>query len=267
MVRPVALPVLAGLLVLAACAGDGDPTQYREVGHGGYGRGGGGDSAPRRGGLPNLFISPAGKPYRAPSGQPYPAATWFAAADADHDGKLTPAEFRKDAEAFFHELDTNHDGIIDGFEVQAYEQKVAPEILPRVEGLAAGEGMDLSLGRAQDRNGGQPVIGSNGAARRAGAARQAAGDRITQGAGLFSLLNEPEPVAAADASFDGKITLKEFLAAADRRFAALDTRNQGYLTLADLPKTPVQEALEREAQRRAKAAKAKGAPSPGGSPH
>ncbi len=261
--RALALPVLAGLLLLAGCAGDGDPTQYREVGRGGFGRGGGGDPAARRQGLPNVFLSPAGKPWRAPIGQPYPVAAWFAAADTDHDGKLTLEEFRKDAEVFFHELDANHDGIVDGFEVQAYEQKIAPEILPRVEGLAAGEGMDLSLGRGQDRNGGgRPEIGSNGAARRAGASRQAAGDRITQGAGLFSLLNEPEPVSAADTSFDGKITLKEFLAAADRRFAALDTKNRGYLTLADLPKTPVQEAMEQEALRRAKAAKAKGAPAP-----
>jgi len=165
--RPLALPLLASLLLLAACAGDGDPTQYREVGHGGFGRGGGGDPATRRPGLPNTFISPEGKPYRAPPGQPYPVVTWFASADTDHDGKLTLTEFRKDAEAFFTELDANHDGIIDGFELQAYEQKVAPEILPRVEGLAAGEGMDLSLGRSQDRGGGQPVIGSNGAARRA----------------------------------------------------------------------------------------------------
>ncbi len=263
--RAAVLPLLAGAVLLAACAGDGDPTQYREVGHGGFGRGGGGDPAARRPGLPNVFISPAGKPYRAAAGDPYPVAAWFAAADADHDGRLTLSEFRQDAEAFFHELDTNHDGLIDGFEGQAYEQKVAPEILPRVEGLAAGEGMDLSLGGGRDRGGGQPVIGSNGAARRAGAGRQAAGDHITQGAGLFSLLNEPEPVTAADTSFDGKITLKEFLAAADRRFAALDTKGQGYLTLAGLPKTPVQEAMEREAARRAKA-RAKGGPAAGGPP-
>lgn len=260
--RPVALPVLAGLLLLAACAGDGDPTQYRDVGRGGFGRGGGGDAAARRPGLPNVFISPAGKPYRAASGEPYPVAAWFAQADADHDGRLTLEEFRQDALAFFAELDTNHDGVVDGFEVQAYEQKVAPEILPRVEGLAAGEGMDLSLGRGGGDRNGQPVIGSNGAARRAGAARQAAGDRVTQGAGVFSLLNEPEPVSAADASFDGKITPKEFLAAADRRFAALDSKSRGYLTLADLPKTPVQVAIEQAAIRRAKAARARGAATP-----
>ena len=253
LIRLTAVPLLAlgGLLVLAACAGDEDQTRYREVGRGGFGRGGGGDAAPRRQGLPNTFLSPAGKPYRAPVGAPYPMATWFAAADADHDGKITAEEFRKDAEAFFRELDTNHDGVIDGFEAQAYEREVAPEILPRVEGLAAGEGMDLSLGRVQEHDG-RPVIGANGAARRAGATRPSAGDRVTQGAGVFSFLNEPEPVTASDTSFDGRITLKEWDATADRRFAALDTKTKGYLTLADLPKTPIQEAMERAAAERAK---------------
>lgn len=254
--RPFVPPALAALLLLAACSGDGDPNRYRDLGHGDFAHGGGGDPGPRRQGLPNLFISPAGKPYRAPREQPYPVAAWFAAADADHDGKLTLAEFRLDAEAFFHELDTNHDGVIDGFEVQAYEQKVAPEILPRVEGLAAGEGMDLSLGRAPEGDG-RPVIGANNAARRAGGGRPSAGDLTPQGAGLYALLNEPEPVTAADAQFDSRITLKAFLTAADRRFAALDTKNKGYLALTDLPKTPVQEAIEREAARRAKE-KAKG---------
>ena len=67
----------------------------------------------------------------------------------------------------------------------------------------------------------------------------------TQGAALFSLINEPEPVAAADTEFDGRITQAEFATAADRRFDLLDTKHQGYLTLATLPKTPVQAAIER----------------------
>jgi len=235
------------LVVLAGCASD-EP-RYHEVGPGGFGRGGGGDSeGPRRAGA-NLFISPAGKPYRAGLDDPYPVAAWFAAANTSHDGKLTPEEFRKDAAAFFRELDTDHNGIIDGFEVQAYEQKVAPEILPHVEGLAAGEGMDLSLGKGR-RTDGPDIGGRNGR----GGGREAAGDRRPQGAGLYGLLNEPEPVAATDTAFNSRITLEEFQAAADRRFAALDTKHLGYLTLADLPKTPAQEALERFKQREAKAA-------------
>jgi hypothetical protein len=79
-------------------------------------------------------------------------------------------------------------------------------------------------------------------------------------------------VAASDTEFNGHITLKEFDAAADRRFAALDTKGLGYLALADLPKTPVQIAIQREAERAAKdaakRAKAAGkAPPPGPPAH
>jgi hypothetical protein len=82
--------------------------------------------------------------------------------------------------------------------------------------------------------------------------RTEAGDRRPEGAGLFGLLNEPEPVAAADVNFDSHITLQEFLAAADRRFDALDRKGLGYLTLDALPKTPAQAALARMAAQRAK---------------
>lgn len=248
---PVAI-ISTALLALALAGCGGDDIRYHDLGPGGFGRGGGGDRAAEREAALNLFIAPDGKPFRGPPGQPYPVAAWFAQADADHDGKLTLAEFRADAERFFRELDTNHDGVIDGFEAQAYEQTVAPEILPRVEGLVAGEGMDLSLGHnGNRRTDAGPDIGSSRTARPRGPA--VAGDQRPQGAGVFGLLNEPQPVAACDADFDGKITLAEFLAAADRRFAALDTANRGYLTLADLPKTPAQLAGERAAARRAKA--------------
>lgn len=241
------LLLLAGLTALLTGCASGDEPRYHDVGEGRFGHGGGGDADDRRG-PPNVFISPAGKPYRARPGEPYPAVVWFAAADADHDGRLTLEEFRRDAEAFFRELDTDRNGIIDGFEVQAYEQKVAPEILPRVEGLAAGEGMDLSLGKDRGSRGG-PDIGAARGGRRGGPLR--AGDQRPEGAGLYGLLNEPEPVASADARFDGKITPADFRAAADRRFAALDVKKLGYLTLPDLPKTPVQELIERAAARRA----------------
>ena len=240
--------LMLSLLLLAGCASD--QSGYQIVGRGGYGRGGGGDDIHVGRGLPNVFISPAGKPYRADEGQPYPVARWFAAADADHDGRITREEFRADAAAFFAELDANHDGVIDGFEIQTYEQKIAPEILPRIEGLGAGEGMDLALGKR--RRNGEPEIG---ASRGALGGREAAGDHRPQGAGLFGLLNEPEPVSAADTSFDGRVTKVEFLAAADRRFAALDPMNTGALTLATLPKTPVQQALKANSKRLTHAAR------------
>ena len=244
--KAVDVALIMTALVASGCA-EGD-SGYRAVSSGGFGRGGGGDDAQRQMGLPNVFISPAGKPYRGNPGDAYPVVVWFASADLNHDGQITLDEFRADAAAFFDELDTNHDGVIDGFEVQAYEQHIAPEILPRIEGLGAGEGMDLTLGKRGTN--GAPKIGAS----RGAGGRETAGDRRPQGAGLFGLLNEPEPVTAADANFDGKITRSEFIGAADRRFAALDPRNTGALTLESLPKTPVQLALEnalnKKAQRR-----------------
>ena len=213
---------------LAACAGGRGPPPAFEGGPGGM----------------NLFISPSGQPFRAPPGAPYPSAAWFAGADADHDGRLTLAEFRTDAEAFFHSLDTDHDGVVDGFETQAYEQSM-PEMAPRVRALQAGEGMDLTLGRRGGGGGGEFPGGGGG---RGGGGRGRGGGR--EGAGLFSYFFDPQPVSAADTDFNSRITLTEARAAADRRFAMLDSAGSGALTLATLPKTPVEVLAEARAKDR-----------------
>lgn len=258
--RRLVSPALVGaaaMLALAACA-DGPPQEGGDrsrAGDGGSreeGRGGGHFAR-----LPNVFISPAGKPYRARPGEPYPVALWFAEADANHDGKLTRDEMRADAAAFFRTLDTNHDGVIDGFEVQAYEQTVAPEILPHIDNLRAGEGFDPNVDLADQRNTEGPGSSGRGSSGRGRGGfqmsqpREPKGETGTQGAAVYSLINQPEPVAAADADFDGKITLAEFEAAADRHFDILDTKEQGYLTLAGLPKTPIQLMIEQAAKKRA----------------
>ncbi len=212
----------------------------------------GGDNPPPRrapqGPLPNVFISPEGKPYHAAHGAPYPVATWFAEADTNHDGKLTREEFRQDAATFFKALDLDHNGVLDGEEVSRYEDSVAPEILPNVGHLRANEGMDTGLQFNRD----QP---DDGQGRRRGGYREPrqpgpATIETISGAGLFGLLNEPEPVAAAETQFDGRITLQEFEAAADRRFDLLDPKQRGYLTLDTLPKTPVQKEIERRAKQK-----------------
>ena len=205
------------------------------------------DSGPhqRRGpGGGQLFISPSGEPFRAPPGAPYPVAIWFARVNKAHDGKLTRAEFVADAEAFFAKLDTNHDGVIDGFENQDYEQKIAPEILPhvgRLDAADAGYGPDApGIGREA----GTPHRHSGGGRRRSG--------QDYEGAAPYSLINEPQPVMGADADFDQRITLDEFRKAANDRFDLLDKKHQGYLTLTDLPKTPVQQVEEQIAAERKK---------------
>lgn len=227
--------VLAALLVFAlpACAADAPPRELER----GYGPPGEGPEGPR-GGV-NLFISPAGEPFRGGATDPYPVAAWFARADKNGDGRLTLEEFQADAEVFFRVLDTDKDGVIDGFEAGDYERKIVPEILPRVVGLRAGEGMDPSLMREMEgRRGGGGMGGGGGGGR--GGGRAVAGDRSPQGAAVFGLLSDPQPVAASDSDLSGKITLQEWRAVAARRFELLDTNRQNHLTVMGLPQTPLQ---------------------------
>lgn len=175
---------------------------------------------------PGLFISPSGQPFRSAPGDPYPVVAWFAQVDRNHDGRIDRAEFRADAEAFFKLLDQNHDGVIDGFELSYYEHTLVPEILGAYRGPGASEA-PAEQGRGEHGPGRRrpDVLG-------------------LQGAVAFELFSKPEPVAAADLRVDGHITLAEFLSAADRDFDTLDQAGRGYLTLQDLPKTPLQAALE-----------------------
>ncbi len=192
-----------------------------------------------------LFISPSGKPYRGDLKDPYPVAVWFAAANTSHDGKLTRAQFRADAEAFFHELDTNRDGIIDPDELRFYEKVVAPEIVvgfspDQDQGPAVQRGASADQGRRT----GDPDLNASGdtgyvVTQGEADAFKAPPETPPQGAAWFSFMGEPEPVAAADESFDGRITLKEFLHTANERFSLLDPDNHGFVTLDQLPLTPV----------------------------
>jgi len=224
--------VAATLLTLAACASD----EARRRGPGGDGPGGG--RPPRT----HLFISPSGEPFRGEDG----LGRWLAQADADHDGAVTLAEFRADARRSFKYLDTNGDGVIDGFEKQHYERDIVPEIgvLTFDEGPSArpagGGRRGGDMGRRGGRGGG--IGGSNGDAgdRSEVLEQQQELSRVPaagrDGAARFSLLNEPEPIGAADADVDGKVTLAEWMAATDRRFAKLDHDKTGRLTRESLLK-------------------------------
>ncbi|HET6969530.1 MAG TPA: EF-hand domain-containing protein [Phenylobacterium sp.] len=177
---------------------------------------GGGPRRPRE----QLFISPSGKPFRAPMGQAYPVAAWFAEADANHDGRITLEEFRADADAWFKVLDTNGDGQISMPEVTHWEEVLVPEIARDASGLGGGFGGGGRGGR--------------------GAPSRNELDTRRQGAAAYSLVNEPHPIRGADSDFDLSVSRAEWRAAADRRFALLDADHDGAITLAELKPTPAQ---------------------------
>jgi hypothetical protein len=181
-----------------------------------------------------LFISPAGEPFRAQPGEAYPLAKWFAGADANHDGALSATEFDADALRFFDVLDLNHDGKLTNLETQNYEDKVAPEIVRKIPLLS-----DRGPGRGSDPMKTLPTRSSGPARLRP----------PSEGAGFYSLLNEPQPVTGADTDFNTIITRAEWSAAAKRRFGRLDKNTDWSLRLDELPVPPAQQAAQAEPAR------------------
>jgi len=210
------------------------------------------DSDPFQGGdPPNVFFSPSGKPYRAKHGAPYPVIDWFKVADANADGRIDHAEFMADCAAFFKILDRNGDGVISPQEVAFYERMIAPEVLGmRVEGTNH-EIIEVKprLWRVQQGPSGAGSLSPSGAepgdADPDAAPRAQHYDASGKGAAPYSFFDEPEPVTAADLDFHGLISKANFLKLADIHFQTLDPTGAGFLTLAQLPKTPAQRRLAR----------------------
>lgn len=184
---------------------------------------------------PGLFISPAGEPFRSEPGQPYPLPVWFAGADADHDGAISPAEFDRDALRFFDVLDTNRDGKITSIETRAYETDIAPEIVKKIPLLS-------ERAQARPTDAMRTLPPPNGGATRL--------RPPNEGAGFYSLLNEPQPVTAADIDFNSIITRQEWSAAAKRRFTRLDKTSDRLLRQDELPTPPIQAAMQADAAAR-----------------
>ena len=203
------------------------------------------------------FISPMGEPFRAHTAADDTLADWFRQADRNHDGFLTIDEMQADAERFFARLDTDHDGEIGPDEIAAYEYQVAPEIqvmsrtrpvagqptlkATRAERDDKGDDADEAPVRRHGHKGGEDVDATLGIA------------GALQGGARYSLLNIPEPVAAADADFNRSITLAEFRQAAIDRFQLLDGAHQGRLTLAQLEAMPHAPSTDKHRKRDADA--------------
>jgi EF hand/EF-hand domain pair len=226
----------------------------------------GSGGTPAQAGFTQLFISPCGEPYRARAGEPYPSALWFKQADLNHDGVVDKAEFRADHAGFFEALDSDDSGYLDGREIGFYEKRVLPDVfMPETLGLngplndpgrriPGHEGAQLFLaqlggiGPLQQPEGGHPNepngLGPKGPPPSLGSSRPST-KRELIGAAPYGFFGEAEPLFAADTNLDGRVSKAEFMAAADRRFAILDKRHDGKLTLDELPKTPSQIELEK----------------------
>jgi Ca2+-binding EF-hand superfamily protein len=160
--------------------------------------------APQR--LGRAFMSPMGEPFYGRTPGEDGLTVWFAQADRNHDGFLTVDEMRDDAQRFFEQLDTNHDGEIDPDEITHYEVVVAPQFRVR------------SYFSAQNMPGGEQQVRYDD----------------ESGAGHFSLMQIPEPVASADSNFNRGVSSDEFARAAAARFKLLDVNRSGRLTLPEL---------------------------------
>jgi hypothetical protein len=175
-----------------------------------------------------VFIAPLGEPFRSPGGGPSPVAMWFAAADANQDGRLTLSEMAADADRFFTKLDLDGNGELAPAEIANYENKIAPEIRLYQSGRYSGVGpygdgrRDPREQRRRNPKGGDDYGGE-------------------LGAGRLAWLNIPEPVASADLDMNRGVSRKEFASAAAARFTLLDKAQAKALTLATLPPMPSRE--------------------------
>jgi hypothetical protein len=112
--------------------------------------------------------------------------------------------------------------------VDYYERTMVPVII-------RGASVETGIVRVVLQRGVDPIVPSGAAPGDGVAAAQKLDPN--QGAVPYSLLREPEPVRSADRNFDYKISLQEFMDHSDRHFRILDVNKQGYLLLAELPKT------------------------------
>ncbi len=241
------LAVTASVHAADAVAQGDAPGAHR--GDGGPGRRGGGGG--------RLFVSPMGEPFRAEPGAVDPETRWFEAADTNHDGVLTQAEFSADAMRFFALLDRGHDGEIDPDDIDYYESEMLPEV--RVAAGSGGGARSGGGGRSGGRRGGGGMGGGTGGGGMGGGGMGGGGrhgggagggeggesgdaaalrqpDDSKAGAARYGLFDYPEPITPLDTNFNRGISPAEFQAGAEARFAMLDRAHAGVLHLADLPR-------------------------------
>ncbi len=174
----------------------------------------------------NVYLSLMGEPFRTNEAGEAPFDQWFKLADQDSDGSISRLEFRKDAEAFFANLDTNDDKVIDGDEMAQYEN-----LAPSRTRVAGGGGPETSSSRPQAKSS-APVDKGQVALVATGDAPSAT--RIHPGDSRINYSEVPQPVAMADLNLDRRVTFEEFTKTASKRFANYDVDQDSRLTPKEL---------------------------------
>jgi hypothetical protein len=157
--------------------------------------------------LPLVIVILAAAPMAAPA-QPRPSPVFVSPSGEP----FRPGPGAADPfEAWFAQTDANHDGRIDRAEFRADAARFFKRLDTDGDGVIDGfEVAAYERSVAPELN-----IDGQGFSGRGGTA--------------VALLAEPEPVSGADTNLDSRISLAEWLAAADRRFDLLDTKHQGFL--------------------------------------
>ena len=173
-----------------------------------------------------VYLSLMGEPFRTSTAGEDPFDQWFKLADENGDGSISRLEFRRDAEAFFKELDTSGDKALDGQEMAAYEQ-----LAPSRTRVAGGGGPEISSAR--------PTAKASSKVAKGQVALVTTGDapsatRIHPGDTTVNFSEVPQPVAMADLNIDGRVTLDEFLKTAGKRFTNYDVNQDQKLTPEEL---------------------------------
>jgi hypothetical protein len=183
-----------------------------------------------------LFITPMGEAFQAPDAGQHGIDLWFAAADTDHDGRISHAEFMADAMNFFTTLDANGDNAATSAESTAYWERHARTMLEAVDMSppVLDQPSDHASGGSEHHDNAEhsgTAYESMGHARpQGGPHSQHVPDVPRTGAARFSLLEDAEPVMSCDANFDRRVTRDEFEACAERRFREIDLNGDGYFT-------------------------------------
>ena len=171
---------------------------------------------------PNAEILAVKRPQDSPQTCPNTLIAWFHRVDTNHDGRIDHDEFMADAERWFSVVDADHDGFAEPSETAKIHAKIMPWDQEKAdrdreeEEAALREQMDAE---AQAREQPQRDRMGNPIPFQKSSPRRRPGVSI-----------DLDPVMAADANLDNRVSKEEFMAMAERHFVQYDLNHDGFLS-------------------------------------